>query len=1107
MARRDDLGFTALKVEGGLLPPEFLRTVASLQAGDQEGASYGLTKSLALRDEIGRHWRIASDLWADFRTQRAADRPSGTAAVDRWLAPLLTQALGFTDLQPTKPVTLGDRTFPLTHRTCKGAVPLVLLPPSFDLDRACEQCGEEGRRRTPWGLIQEWLNASDDALWGLVANGLTLRILRDNPSLTRPAWIELDLERLFEDEVFSDFAAFWLLAHGSRFLPREAERPNSCILERWRGKAHETGERARGELRKGVTRALVTLGNGFIGHPANDELRRKLQEGLLTPADLHQQLLRLVYRCLFLLTIEDRDLLHPPDTTEEAKHLWREGYSIAQLRERALRPRAFDRHGDLWQGLNITFTALEQGAPAIAAPALGGLFERRQTLDLVAAELPNAALLGATKALAFFTPARAKSRPVRVNYRDMNTEEFGSVYESLLELHPYVETAPWTFGYVGLNGDTAKGSERKLSGSYYTPSSLVQELIKSALEPVIRKTATDHPYDQRSALLGLKIVDPACGSGHFLLAGARRLAAEIARIEAAPDAPTEAQRQHALREVVQHCIYGVDKNPLAVELCKTALWIETVEPGKPLSFLDHRIREGDSLIGVFDLAVLEDGIPDGAYVAKTGDDKKVAAHLKKRNEEERKGQQTLGLSPPQIETVRVELAKAGHALEAHAEDDAGAVVHKAKLFERLHGSDGWRRLKDACDLWTAAFFARLEKPAPGHPERIPTTDAVRKALAGQTPQALQASLLELEDQRFFHWPLEFPEVFDPSRPLAERGFDVVLGNPPWDVAQFSDKEHFSVSRPDIARLKGHARKRAIEDLTVSDPRLHAEYVHARDQAAALRKYVTGSLRFPLSQAGRTNLYAHFTELADRLCQTDRGRCGLIVPTAIATSDTTSTMFSDLMERERVISVFDFENSEALFRDVHRSYKFSLLTIGSFGRNTKLFAYLHNTIDIFDRRRACLINRDALVSISPNNSNMPVSRTNEDLRQIQRIYSRFPDPAACCRKARALAMSCYTPLQYGDGEDFGARTAVGRDKARLRSDAGIKALPCIRPPVCDLRSRRPVSVRRNGRRQAGYRVRNYSTLRISQTDKRRQSFRVGLEPTLAHRLAGRMPWNR
>ena len=281
-------------------------------------------------------------------------------------------------------------------------------------------------------------------------------------------------------------------------------------------------------------------------------------------------------------------------------------------------------------GPRITFLALERGAPEIAAPALGGLFDRRNAPTSIQAELANADLLTAIKALAFFPSGKTLAR---INYRDMNTEEFGSVYESLLELHPVLETAPWRFGYVGVNGHGAKGSERKLSGSYYTPAPLVHELIKSALEPVIRRTATDHPYDQRGALLKLAILDPACGSGHFLLAAARRLAMEIARIDAAPDAPSEAQRQHALREVVRHCIYGVDKNPLAVELCKTALWIETVEPGRPLTFLDHRIRCGDSLIGVFDLKVLEDGIPDGALQAE---DRRRQGRRPRREEAQRR---------------------------------------------------------------------------------------------------------------------------------------------------------------------------------------------------------------------------------------------------------------------------------------------------------------------------------------------------------------------------------------------------------------------------------------------------------------------------------------
>ena len=439
--------------------------------------------------------------------------------------------------------------------------------------------------------------------------------------------------------------------------------------------------------------------------------------------------------------------------------------------------------------------------------------------DLFAAELSNAALLGAIKALAFFTPAGSKSL-ARINYRDMNTEEFGSVYESLLELHPFVEQAPWAFGYVGLNGDATKGTERKLSGSYYTPSSLVQELIKSALEPVIRKTATDHPYDQRAALLGLKIVDPACGSGHFLLAAARRIASEIARIEAAPDAPTEAQRQHALREVVQHCIYGVDKNPLAVELCKTALWIETVEPGKPLSFLDHRIRVRRQP----DRRVRPRGARGRHPRRRLQGQDRRRQEGRARPQEAQQGGAQGPAAPSACRSRRSRRSGSSWPRPASARGAWRGRCRRgraqSRVFERLHGSDGWRRLKDACDLWTAAFFAKLEKPEPG-PARSASRprDAVRKALAGQTPQALTALLLELDDQHFFHWPLEFPEVFDPSRPEAERGFDVVLGNPPWERIKLQEQEFFAERHDGIAKAPNKAaRDKLIKALLASDQR-------------------------------------------------------------------------------------------------------------------------------------------------------------------------------------------------------------------------------------------------------------------------------------------------
>src|SRR5690606_5586084 len=354
-----------------------------------------------------------------------------------------------------------------------------------------------------------------------------------------------------------------------------------------------------------------------------------------------QELLRLVYRLLFLFTVEDRDLLHSPAATKQQRNLYSRGYSIGRLRDRALRGRYYDLHTDLWQSLLIVFRGLAFGAEPLGLPALGGLFHPGQCPNLDSSMLSNERLLAAVRSLAY---VQTDQGLVRVNYRDMDTEELGSVYESLLELYPRidVDAKPWTFGFVSdIQGQNGAGSARKLTGSYYTPPSLVNELVKSSLEPVMQEAIRRRPEEPRSALLELRIIEPACGSGHFLLAAARRMAAEIARLESGTDMPDEKARQRAMREVVRHCIYGVDLNPLAVELCRTALWIETIEPGKPLTFLDSHIVCGNSLVGLIDPQLVEKGIPDRAYDALTGDDKNISKRLKeKRRKSLREGVQT-----------------------------------------------------------------------------------------------------------------------------------------------------------------------------------------------------------------------------------------------------------------------------------------------------------------------------------------------------------------------------------------------------------------------------------------------------------------------------------
>jgi hypothetical protein len=983
-----DYGFTAIRAEGGILPPEYLQTINALGAKNQRNSDYGLTKSLNIKDEIGRYWRMATDLWNDYTERRSrTDLDATKLAVDEWLRPLFEDILGYHDIVPTMLDTIGDRNFPIGHRACGGTVPLILTGHEFDLDSADPRFGDDGRRRPPYGLLQEFLNAEEACLWGIVANGNVVRVARDNPSLTRPAFVEADLQRLFDEQLFADFAAFWLTFHVSRLAPQDGN-PYASILEAWRTESIETGERAREKLREGVTAALRHLGNGFLEHANNDALRTALSEGSLTDDAYFQELLRLIYRLLFLFTVEDRSLLLHPEATDDARRLYGEGYSISRLRDRALKRRHYDQYCDLWDGLLIVFDALSKGTQPLGLPALGGLFTADQCPHLDASLISNEQLLQAIRALAFFESGTVLAR---VNFRDMGTEELGSVYESLLELHPSVSASPWSFGFMGDDekGST-NGSQRKLTGSYYTPPSLVNELIKSALIPVLEETLRNSPDKPREALLDLDIVDPACGSGHFLLAAARQVAAEVARLDAGPDTPDERLRQHALREVVQHCVFGVDRNPLAVELCKTALWIETVEPGKPLTFLDSHIRCGDSLIGIFDLSALKTGIPNEAFKPLTGDDRDSASYYRKKNSSEVKERKKHDPRQGALElTVQPrDLAQALEALDAMPENDVADIEAKRSAFESFQSSELGVEMKFACDLWCAAYYARKEEtPLPGR-ELVPTTGQLWQHLEGidlYGPLVAEVNCLATEN-RFFHWQLEFPDVF------AKGGFDVVLGNPPWERVKLEEQEFFAVLAPEIANTKkASVRKKQIAALDDTNPRLGTLWNTAVRKAACDSAFLRLSGRYPLGGVGDVNTYAVF---ADHFRQTinENGRAGLILPNGLVTGYTYRGFLRHLLSTNSLASFYGFENEEKIFKSVHNETKFGLLTLTGLAHPIEqpwFTAHLRRPEEITNPERRYALTIDEIQAINPNTLNLPVFRWAKDAEVTATVHKAAP----------------------------------------------------------------------------------------------------------------------
>ena len=628
--------------------------------------------------------------------------------------------------------------------------------------------------------------------------------------------------------------------------------------------------------------------------------------------------------------------------------------------------------GDLWEAVRIVFRSLAGGEPRLGLPALAGLFAPEECPDLDAAKLENRALLGALFHLAWL---RESSGLARVNWRDMGPDELGYVYEGLLELVPQITGDGRSFSFAG--ADESRGHARKITGSYYTPDELVQLLLASALDPVIERTVDAHPEDAVDALLELAIVDPACGSGHFLLASARRLADRVARIRAG-GTPTPDDYQHALRDVVRRCIYGVDMNPLAVEICKVGLWMESIDPGLPLTFLESHIRCGNSLIGT-SRALMGEQVPDAAWAVLEGDDRKVTRSLKRRNREEIAGQRGLPFEP-RSETSSLE--EAMHAVEWAPDTDAGALAEKQRRWQALLASEAYEHEKLVADVWCAAFVWPKVEPGPVA-EAAPTTAtwlALRDREAPPSPVLVETTRRIAEDYGLFHWELAFPQVF------ARGGFDVVLGNPPWERVKLQEQEFFAKREPSIATARNAAeRKKLIAALPATDPILWKEWTSATRIAQGLSHFVRQSGRYPLCGKGDVNTYALFAEHNWRVLAS-RGYAGFIVPSGIVTDDTTKEYFQALLDRRALASVHHFENESFVFKGLHHAYRFVLLTIGESPQADLVF-YVRRAVDLDDRRRHFALTPADFATLNPNTRTCPTFRSRRDADINLAMYRR------------------------------------------------------------------------------------------------------------------------
>lgn len=1037
------MDYTSIHIYGHLLSDDILHNIErdNTLNGNRD-QDFGM--DISVSSAIDYVWSSLRNDWNFYKERANNERlvnkdPYGTRRA-RDLMERLFQSLGYSlDRQATN-IEVAGTNYDISY-TCHdlGKMPFIIIGEGISADGSIDtldKCSLDYRakggmrKKSAHATMLEYLNATEN-VYGIISNGQILRIIRNSGQLVKLTYIEFDLRRMLEEDKYTEFCLMFRLLHASRFRTSGDE---PCVMERWFNMSIESGNRIRNGLSRAVQTTMETIGNAVLTSEGegNDALREAFANGTMDATQLNKELIHFIYRLLFLFIIEDRGLVYQiPDSPDapDYKQLcqWQDIYKkfYAASRLRRLSELAYLRqrqYVDLWQGLMDTFHLFEPDTfgEKLGIKPLGGVLFGTETLHwLKQCQVSNKDLLAAFSALNEFEDERQQK--VKINYSSLDVEEFGSVYEGILEMRPFVQpgvaASDWQFGFVG-------GLDRQSTSSYYTRPDLVQNLIKTTLEPVIKeKIAAQTTTEEKvKALLNMKVCDVASGSGHIVLAMARTIAWYICTLRTGEDNPASLDYRQALREVISRCVYAVDYNPDAVELCKVVLWIEGYCAGKPLSFLDHHIRCGNSVLGISDLQMLIDGVPDKAL---TAEDKDTLKALKKMNQEAIKAvngdsgnEQLLGLENSfgveNMTAAQIGLADKIRFINHLPEDTLEEEVIKQERWKELMDSARVDCLRRACDIYTYAFYKTVK-----HDEilkenggvngnlqleaEVPYTKTVIRALqeidameclekGKQLPTYYRQLSADFktevkrmaDEQRFFHWCVEFPEVF-----AANKGFDVMCGNPPWDKLQMEEEKWFAGKNNDIVKAANQAdRKKKISQLEAEDPILYQEFQKACNAIASQSNFVKNSGRFPLTAVGKLELSSLFAELC---LSFTKEAWGLVLPTGIAVNDSNKYFFSKLIDENRLISLYDFENKEALF-DIHRMFKFCLITAGKAQAEPRTVSggfYLTRIDHLLDPRRIYTLRTDDFARFNPNTKLCPIFRTAKDANLTAKIYRKAP----------------------------------------------------------------------------------------------------------------------
>ena len=936
------------------------------------------------------------------------------------------------------------------------------------LDRGSHEAGDLADPGTPSSQILRYLSraevASDRAMqWGVLTNGAVWRLYWQSARSRSEEFLEFDLAELagvagLNADMFAPadaeqvhyLRAFYLLFRREAFLPQPGNADGRSFhaialgeARLWESKvSQDLGQRVFDELFPKLATALVRHDPRASRPPDRAYLD-----------DVHRAALVLLYRLLFVLFAEDRSLLPVTDTRYD-------DYSLRWLRnDIARRTDASDTFSATatraWQHLRSLFRAIDRGDDSMGLPPYnGGLFHEDPDDILSRTELPDAELAPLIDGLSRRPDAERAGVSQRglINYRDLAVQQLGSIYERLLEQRLVTDAT----GAVMVQPSIFA---RRNTGSYYTHDDLVKLILSEAIGPLIderiaafdaeaatvrrqgsrlgpeqaRKRLDD--ADPAGAILGLRVCDPAMGSGHFLVSAVDYLADRVLEQMAASQAVAEeagvahwqppllrtitSMREHILsralenhwalepallddrhlvrRMILKRVVHGVDKNPMAVELAKLALWLHTFTVGAPLSFLDHHLRCGDSLYGERVGAVREAIHEHGGLLA----DNQLAAML--------------SAADAMLEIGRI------------ADVDLSEVARSRSLAENAFAHlEGIRRL---LDFWQALrWIAPLDIPRTrwgdgqqtaleiisGHyggdliavlaPGRTEWGDAAANARVNGLLDACRALAAR---EHFLHWELAFPGVWKNVGSLEPAGgFDAVIGNPPWDRMKLQEVEWFAERRPEIARqTRASDRKRMIEALKRDGDPLAADYELAAQRADDAARIARSCGDYPLLSSGDINIYSLFVERASHVIKPD-GIVGLLTPSGIAADKGAARFFRSIATTGRLAALFDFENKKVFFPDIHASFKFCSLVFAGKARtfpHARCAFYLHavaemappdlpedaDTTTRMAATRIIELSADDFRAVNPNTGTAPIFRNALDAALTTRIYRTHP----------------------------------------------------------------------------------------------------------------------